>query len=329
MSARPVLVAILSCLAATAAAQGLVLHGRVVDLDGRPAPTARLQVVGHAPRLALRDPSGEFVQPLAGDPAEVEIASLEGPLEVLYPLDGRVPVPRDPEVIVTVVVGPAERASISELLAERLVRLEATLDAQGVRYDAAQDSLSRSLTAILGQLDLDEDALRRSVAFKREQAATAPEILRTVDTYLRELQDLRDGFRQFAPLAGRERAALDALQRTMQEYSSAYSELFDHRRAFESQIRDYWPAPASDLIAGSLADVYLEAVETLHQPVILPLNPPLIVLQRAHGDNAPDRDAVAAAAAAIVAGADRIDQRLPALEQRIRELRDALDRGRS
>ncbi len=323
---RLTLAALAVALSLTTQAQALVLRGRVVDLDGKPATDARLQIVGHAPRLAIRTPSGEFEQPLAGEPAQVEIAVIDGSLEVLYPLDGRVAVPRDESVIVTVVVDKHERASINELLAARLVRLEAALDANGVRYDAARDSLSRALEQIMGRLDLDEASLRRSVTFQREQAATAPEILRTVDTYLRELKDLRDGFRHFAPLAVRERAALDALQMAMQEYSAAFTALSDNRRAFASKILEYWPAPRDEVVAGKLADVYLEAVENIHEPLILPLNPPLIVLQRAHGDQRPGRDEIAAAAAEIVAAAADIDRRLPALEQRARELHDALGR---
>jgi len=306
--------------------QTLVLRGRVVTLDGRPATDARLQIVGHTPRLAIRTPSGEFEQPLTGAPSQVEIAVLDGPLEVLYPLDGLVPVPRDASVHVTVVVGKPERASISDLLATRLVRLEATLGANGVRYDAAQDSLSQALARILGQLEINESELRRSVVFRREQAATAPEILRTVDAYIRELKDLRDGFRQFAPLATRDRPALDALQDAMQQYSATFTDLNDNRGAFESKILSYWPPPRAEVVAGVLADVYLEAVENIHKAVVLPLNPSFIVLARAHGDQRPDRDEVEAAAVTVSAAADRIDLRLPALEQRAGQLRDVLER---
>jgi len=310
-------------LAAPAPAQEVSLRGRVVTLDGRPATEARLQIVGQAAQLAIRSPSGTFAQPLAGRPAQVEIAPLAGPLEVLYPLDGIVPVPRDDSVHVTIVVGKPERASISEMLAQRLVRLETVLEAQGVQYDAARDSLSQTLERILEQLELDRADLRRDVVFQREQAATAPQILRTVDAYLRELKDLRDGFRQFAPLAVRDRAAKQALQRTMQEYSDAFTDLNDNRRAFESQLLNYWPAPQSGVLVDALSDVYLEAVENVHQALVLPLNPDLIVLQRAGGS---DRDERERAARDVVDAAGRIDGRLPALEQRARELRDALER---
>lgn len=327
MTARRVmLVAAITVAASLASAQPTVLRGRVVDLNGQPVTDARLQIVGHAPQLTLGIPSGEFEQALAGRPGEVEINVLDGTLDVLYPLDGHVPVPSDPSVVVTVVVGKPETASISEMLATRLVRLEATLEANGVLYDAARDSFSSALARIMGQLDLDEAALRHSVTFQREQAATAPEILRAVDTFIRELLDLRDDIRHLAPLAVDERPALTALQAAMQGYSDAFTVLNDNRAAFESQIFDYWPAPHSEVVAGKLADVYLEAIENIHKPVVLPLNPPLIVLQRAHGDHRPARHEVAAALQEIVDAADRIDQRLPALQQRARELHDALGR---
>ncbi|HOX24846.1 MAG TPA: hypothetical protein PLL30_03660 [Candidatus Krumholzibacteria bacterium] len=313
-------------VAATAGAQTAILRGRVVTLDGRPAPEARLGIVGHAAQLAIRAPSGEFEQALSGAPPQVSVTSLDDELAVLYPLDGLVPVPRDPAVLVTLVVGEPERESIGDLLAERLVALEATLAANGVRFDAASDSLSASLARVLGMLQLDEAELREAVVFQREQAATRPEILRTVDTYLRALADLRDGFRTFAPLARKERPALDALQRTMAAYDAAFTALHDNRHAYESQIRSYWPAPRADLLARSLADVYLEAVENIHRALVLPLNPRLVDLQRVHGADPPPRAAVESAVGEITAAADRIEVREAALLQRVGELREALAR---
>lgn len=326
-SARPAFVLLAFATAQAVPCLAVVLRGRVIDLDGRPATEARLQIVGHAPQLAIRTPSGEFEQPLAGEPSQVEIAALDGPLEVLYPLDGLLPVPRDESVHVTVVVGKPERASISELLATRLVRLEATLADNGVRYDAARDSLSLSLARILERLELDESDLRHDVAFRREQALTAPEILRTVDQYLRELKDLRDGLRLYTPLVARDPAALTDLQDAMQQYNAAFTALNDNRRAFESQILDYWPAAAAGLLTKALADVYLEAVENVHKALVLPLNPSFVVLARTtHQHDRPERDELQAAEDTVTGAAERIDMRLPALEQRAGELRDALER---
>jgi len=312
--------------AAAAGAQPAILRGRVVTLDGRPATEARLGIVGQVPQLAVRTPSGEFEQALAGAPAQVTVTSRDDQLAVLYPLDGLVPVPRDPAVHVTIVVGRPERASIGDLLADRLLALETTLTANGVRFDAASDSLSASLARVLAMLQLDETELRRTVAFQREQAATRPEILRAVDAYLRALADLRDGFRQFTPLVPEDRAALEALQTAIAAYSAAFATFSDNRHAYLSQIRSYWPAPQADGLARALADVYLEAVENIHGALILPLNPRLVELQRSHGPQPPPRAVVAAAVAEIAATADRIAIRQPALEQRVAELRDALAR---
>ncbi len=231
---------VLAVAASAAPATAVVLRGRVVNLEGRPATDARLQIVGHAALLAIRTPSGEFEQPLAGTPSQVTFAAAAGPLDVLYPLDGIVPVPRDEAVHVTIVVGRSERTEISDLLAERLLRLETTLRANGVRFDAASDSLSDDLHRVLAQLEVGEADLRQRVEFKREQAATIPEVLATIDAYIREVKDLRDALQQLGPLAASDRDAEAALKNALTEYSAAFDLLNDNRRAYESKILNYW-----------------------------------------------------------------------------------------
>lgn len=305
-----------------APASPAVLRGRVVTIDGKPAPEAQLQLVGHAALLAIRRPSGEFEQPLAGDPPQVEVAAVAGPLEVLYPPNGLLAVPRDDAVRVTVVVGRPEKMEISDMLAERLLRLETTLRDQGIRWDAGRDSLSDDVRRVLARLDVAEGDFRARVAFKREQAATVPEVLATIDAYIREAKDLRDLLGQFGPAAAKDRNAVDGLQTALGEYNAAFTTLNDNRNAYESKILSYWTGERGERLLGQLADVYFEAVENIHQALVLPLNPNVIALQRRKPSRR-DRDD---ATAAFVHAAAQLDPRIAALERRASELREALQR---
>ncbi len=314
--------AMLALLAGAAPAAAAVLRGRVVTLDGRPATDAQLQIVGHAATLAIRSPSGEFEQPLAGSPSQVEIAAVAGTLDVLYPPDGLVPVPRDESVHVTIVVGRPERTEIGEMLAERLVRLESTLRANGVRFDAVRDSLSDDLRRVLAQLEVGEAELRGRVEFQREQAATIPEVIATIDAYLREVANLRNALQQFGPLAATDINAKAALQNSLTAYNAAFDRLNDNRRAYESKILNYWHGDAAERLTKHLADVYFEAIENIHLGLVLPLNPDLTAIQK----QKPSRRERDDASAAFARTAAQLDTRLAPLERRADELRDALQR---
>jgi hypothetical protein len=313
---------VIAVAAGAAPARAVVLRGRVITLEGRPATDAQLQIVGHAALLAIRTPSGEFEQPLAGAPSQVEFAAVAGSLDVLYPPDGIVPVPRDETVHVTIVVGRPERSEISDLLAERLLRLETTLRANGVHFDAVRDSLSDDLHRVLAQLDVGEADLRRRVEFKREQAATIPEVIATIDAYIREVKDLRDALHQFGPLAAGDANAKAALQNALTEYNTAFAALNDNRRAYESKILNYWSGESAERLSKHLADVYFEAVENIHQALVLPLNPSLIDVQT----KKPSRRQRDDATAAFARTAAQLDTRVAPLERRTDELRDALQR---
>jgi hypothetical protein len=312
----------IALVAGAGPATATVLRGRVVTLEGRPATDAQLQIVGHAATLAIRTPSGEFEQALAGSPAQVVVSAVAGSLDVLYPPDGIVPVPRDESVHVTIVVGRPQRSEISDLLAERLLRLETTLRSNGVLFDAASDSLGGDLHRILARLEVKEDDLRQRVAFQREQAATIPEVLATVDAYIREVKDLRNALRDLGPLAAGDANAAAALDTALVEYNASYAVLNDNRRAYESKILSYWSDEAGERLNKHLADVYFEAIDNIHRALVLPINPSLIALQQRKVSSRQKKDATAAFARFAV----QIDTRIGPLEQRVGELREALQR---
>lgn len=323
--ASATLAAALAAALATSASAS-VLRGRVVTIENRPATEVRLGIAGQAAVLAIRRPSGEFEQPLAGDPSTVQVSVLEGPYQVLYPLDGQLPVPKDESVLVTIVVGKPEKSYIADQLADRLVKLESILKANGIRYDASADSLSGDLRRVLAELQLRDADLRRDVADKRNQAAVTPEILRVTADFVLKLKDLRDAFASFAPLAATRKGALESLKSAMARYNDAFTALNDGRDAYAAQIRSYWPAERTEVLQKDLSDMYLEAVENIHRGLVLPANPSLIDLQLAYAPHPPGKERLKAAADALVAASRQIESRLPPLEQRISELRDALER---
>ncbi len=316
-------------LALMGGAQAAVLHGTVLTDDGVPAVTARLSIVDHAPELALGSVTAAFDQPLNGSPAQVVVTSLVDSIMVLYPPDGRVPVPASDDVSVVIVVGKPDRVYIQEILAGRLVHLETLLAGQNVEYNAVNEEISSTLAQILATLELKESDLRRDVEFKRGQALATPEILQTVATYVRRLRDLRSAFKQCPPgVIEKDRQMLDLLHRVLGEYNTAYSAFADQREAFKSRILTYWPEPRGELVAGDLERVYLEANERIHRSIILPLSEGdpayLVDIQRVFGDDPPSKDEARVAARKGMEAADRIEASLIVLDQLIAQLNRVL-----
>jgi hypothetical protein len=305
-------------------ARPAMLRGRVVTIENHPATETPLAIAGQAALVNIRRPSGEFELTLSGHPSAVQVAVLEGPLKVLYPLDGWIPVPRDESQYVTVVVGKPETNFIADKLAERILKLESILKSNGVSFNASVDSLGSDLRRVLSQLDLTDSDLRLEIADKRGRAAVTPEILRLLADYVLKVKDLRDAFRRFPELAVSDGRAMAALKASMAGYNAAFTALNDNRQAFDSQLASYWGTDRGAVVRKSLADVYFEAIENVHKSIILPLNPDLITLQLASGPRPPRRDKLADAVHRLNQAADQLATRIDAIEAREADLQGLL-----
>ena len=301
------------------------LRGRVVDVQGAPVRDIRIRIVGHG-EPEIFD-SGEFELQLSGKPAQVEVNVVAGGLEVLYPLKGQLVVPSDPNVRVPIVVGKSDRAYINDVLAARFVQLGSTLRQNGVRFDASIDSLSDGMRRIISLLEIKEADIRESIASQEKQAEIKPDLLRTWDRYILEVKDLRDAFRLVADYAARNRGAVMTLQAAVLEYNAAFDSLNNRRNVFQSNVASYWGASAAEGLQRDLADVYTEAIETIHKGYVLPLNASLVVLQRAHMADKPSSQQIAAAVADAAQAVRQLDVRIVVLEERYARLRSALERN--
>lgn len=311
--------------ASPAQAQGTTrLLGKVVDLQGAPVGKVRLQIAGHGEPEIFN--SGEFEFQLSGHPTQIEVRLLSSPgLEILYPLKGLLAVPADASVRVAIVVGKSDRAYINDLLAARFVQLGATLQKNGVRYDASFDSIGDGVRRIIELLGLKEDSLRRTIEQQNQRASVTPAMFKTFDAYILKAKDLQTAFRLVASVAARDRSAILALQQAVQNYNIAFEALNNNRNAFQTSIRSYWSGAEAEGVARDLADVYTEAIEEIHKGYVLPLNESLIVLQRAHGPDKPKADQIAKAVAEADHAVRQLDTRFNVLEQRYARLRNALE----
>jgi hypothetical protein len=301
------------------------LLGRIVDLQGGPVRDLRLRIVGHG-EPEIYD-SGEFDFQLSGRPGQVEVNLIGASgLVVLYPLKGMVAVPADPAVRVPIVVGKSERAYINDVLAARVVQLSTTLAQNGVSFEPSLDSLSDGMRRIIALLEVKDADLRQSIETQKHQADIKPTLLKTWDSYILEAKDLRDDFRLVVSYAAKNLSAVLTLQESVKQYNAAFELLNNQRNAFQSSIRSYWSGAEAEGLARDLADVYTEAVETIHKGYVLPLNESLIVIQRAHTADKPSGQQIASAVAAADAAVRQLDVRINVLEDRYARLRSALER---
>lgn len=324
---RLALAFLLLLAAAPLQAQGTtVLLGKVVDVQGAPVRNVRLRIVGHG-EPEIHD-SGEFDAQLSGRPEQVEITVIgtDG-MEVLYPPKGVLAVPKGAGVRVPIVIGKSERAYINDILAARFVQLGSTLRQNGVRTGASLDSLSDGMRRILELLQIKETDIRQSIESQKHQGEIRPALLRTWDAYILQTKNLRDAFRLVVEYAAKNQNAVLTLQSAVKSYNVAFDSLNNSRNAFQSNVQMYWSDADAAGLGRDLADVYSEAIETIHKGYVLPLNQSLIVLQRAYTREKPSGQDIANAVSEADRAVRQLDVRIPVLEERYARLRSALERN--
>lgn len=294
------------------AAQGAItFRGRLVHVDG--LSTASVTVGFGALGSTVTDDRGRFETALPAGTTELSIEIPEHDWTVLYPRDGRVPVPRDPQVMPEIVVGESVESATLRLFAERHEKLAAELANVGAEQGEILDVLQTFVDRVTSRLDVDAAALEREIELQRQRAQHFPTLSATLSAYLLAARNLNEYFKLYGHAAFTDPDAFAGLRDVAAEYNVAFETLSNEQKAFEYQVATYWE---SEELRSDLRAVFDYALGEVHDIRILPLNGSLVVMRDALGSRRPDRAAIQQAQATIDRTVQELDLRLPELERR-------------
>jgi len=306
-------------------AQTTTLRGELLHRNGEAATGTRLVVVGHPPEVVIRD-GGLFSHVLSGEPDEVTLRVVGDPeLEVLYPPEGRTPVPRDPAAVVAVVVGRQIGAAVEDRIDQDLRALRETLEVRGVSEAEIQAVLRSELDGLVTRIaDLTEGAVGRAVA-GAAQVELRERISRHLRSYSRTSRDLVDAFRLIDVRAPMSQANFLALYNAMAAYNDGYIELDQGLADVPAEVRRAWPGASGEDRAQELSGILDRIHGDFHQTV-LALREPLLVIQAEHNGGNPSGDDQRRARQAVVDALDRLEPLLTGLEADIPPILELLRR---
>ena len=270
---------LLALLAPAASAQNPVLRGELLDRDGRAANGVRVLIVGHPPEVVVRD-GGLFAHPLSGDPSEVTVRVVGEPgVGVLFPPGGRLSVPRDPNAVVTVVVGASIDEAVRERIETDLRAIRETLALRGVPEDRIEAAVAAEMQGLVARLEeITRGAVEGAVA-GAEQVELRERINRHLSAYLRAAGDLVRVFGLIDPDQEMGASRFQALYRTAEQYSNAYGTVDGELAAVPPSLERAWPGEPGAAARRELEFV-LELIETGFHRGVLDLTQPLGVIQR-------------------------------------------------
>ena len=252
---------------------GRVLRITVRMHDGSPPPARlTLRIADHPPDIEAIDGRAP-PQSLVGNPGSVTVEVLDDRLTLLFPVDGRIPVPADATTTVQVVVGPDEVAS-------RLDEVMAFLEDQDADYD-------RRLDAVLAAL-ADSEA-RRTTRDQDEALAETAQLLVSYRTAALDLLDNLDLLYVSTP----DDVQLTEMRSWLDAYNDTWRDLNGARFGLERRLDALWPSGGA--LPEAARDAIASALDDTH-PTVRALNQPMVeVWQHANGEEKLSDDALAAA----------------------------------
>ncbi len=302
----------------------VLLRGHVVGEDARPQTNVELRVVSYG--TVRVDDSAEFRTPIPAGVVQVQLILVEpAGLTILFPPGGEQAIPAG-GVSVPVVIGRSDRQYLVEALSGRLLELRKAVREGDQGTADVMEELVAGVHSILEKLGASEAELRASLDQRQARGEVAADLEAVLDTYLLKLEDLRDVFALLGPGAASDEASLLGLLQAMATYNEAYTALDAKKDSAESRIASLWAEGAAEGLRRDWGDVRVEAVTRIHQGIVLPLNPSLVVLQREHTPSPPSPQDVRQAVEQVAAAAKRLDEEIPVLEERKARLFASLDR---
>lgn len=297
------------------------LRGEVVSLVNRtPVVDVDLRIIGGG-QLHITQ-SGTFIVELPREIREVQLRLVgDSTRAILYPVDGRLPVPNDESTIVTVVVGRSTRALLVEELSRRFAQIEQVVEGQGQQYRA---SLSDVDSLLRRALDAQDNEFQASVSFHKEKLTIVPPLLEAADHYVLEAEDINDALQLLASHAAQDLAALLSLQTAMTEYNQAFTALNRLQNAAVSGIQSLWAGPQGTHRATIVEKFFHEALR-LHERHVLSLNDDFVTLQLAHSQDRPTEETIDEALRRISQTAQALDTALVRLVDAKEEMMNELN----
>jgi hypothetical protein len=259
----------------------VIFTGRIVDNDsGAGVSNIPVQITGFGEARTQDD--GLFKIAIPDGLSQVEVG-LPEEWSIIYPVQGRVAVPRDASFTTEIIV--KEKFSRLDQLKREVARLRQEKKLSEFQIDSLEQVVKDSMNfyrARLRTLELDRAAERDSIdariailtakiensVIERKQEQLIKALCQDLNRYLYRLKDFRDWMFHVEDVFLRE-GAMDQYNKMLNNYSSSWDSLYVNRMNYIDQVRRYWE---NNALPRETEEVMGLALEDIHEKIILPAN---------------------------------------------------------
>jgi len=255
-------------LPAIISAQSIQLRGKVIDINNQPVKNLSIRFTSFGD--AVTTGSGEFVIIIPQYVHSVDAVIKDNNLQILYPVNGHVLVPADPNAVTTIIVSGGSTSS-GKSVDESIVKyskLESLLKVVGTTNTELKTFLEKFIELEAKRLEISEAKFREEVARNEMSDAVFAEVSPVLKEYILRLNNLKTHFEMFYESAFMSDPSIEHINSATRAYNPSFDTIYNNQNKWQSKISSAWDGVISENFASAVN--YM--IDEIHKPYILQLN---------------------------------------------------------
>ena len=263
------LLAVIILLASvTISPQSIQLRGKVIDINKQPVKNILIRFTAFGE--AITTSSGEFVITIPQDVNSVDVVIKDENVQILYPVDSKIPVPSDPNFVSTIIVS-GNSASDGSTMDESVLKfseLESLLKDVGTTNTELKAFLEKFIELESKRLEILEAKLRDEFERKDKRDTIFAEVSPVLKEYILRLKNLKTNFEMYYESAFVSNPSVEYLNSAIRAYNPLFDTIFYNNNKWKNNIATAWNDAPAENFASSIS--YM--IDEVHTPYVLQLN---------------------------------------------------------
>ena len=300
--------------------QTIQLRGKVIDFDRKPVKNLSIRFTSFGD--AITTGSGEFVITIPKDVQYVDVSLQEENMQILYPVDSKIPVPSDPNFITTLIVSDNKTSGVKNMeeSAVKYNELENLLNDIGTTNTELKSILEKFIEIEAERLEISKSKLKEEFELKKKRDEAFSEISPFLDEYILRVKNLKTYFEMFYESAFVSNPSVEIINKSIREYNPVYDTIYYNRNKWQKEISSDW----DEVLSADFISSINYMIDEIHTPYIFQLNECMktindVRLKTINEDKSPEemKNEVRSKVSPIM---KNLEIKIPILEKRLNEI---------
>ena len=243
-------------------------------------------------------------------------------IQILYPVDSKIPVPSDPNFITTLIVSDNKTSGVKNMeeSAVKYNELENLLNDIGTTNTELKSILEKFIEIEAERLEISKSKLKEEFELKKKRDEAFSEISPFLDEYILRVKNLKTYFEMFYESAFVSNPSVEIINKSIREYNPVYDTIYYNRNKWQKEISSDW----NEVLSANFISSINYMIDEIHAPYIFQLNECMktindVRLRTINEDKSPEemKNEVRSKVSPIM---KNLEIKIPILEKRLNEI---------